>query len=792
MINILNSQDENAESENGYKLPSEKVTKIFNAPSFPYFSFVPFDEIAFELERQSKQTLENISEPFVELAGKKIFIRLNATMRTYPDTSLTIHNFKTGEEIPVNLPKNIKIRNRKLSFDHSKLALSLETENGVELLIVDVKTGTFKHIENLFINDVFGYGGFQWLNDNKILLINSIPKNRGEIPPIPKIPLSPIIEETIGKTSQTRTYQNLLKSKYDEELFDYYFTSQLVLLDVSNLEITEIGKSGICSEVEISPNNQFVFISQIQRPYSYELPYYRFPKKFHVWKMNGEVIKVLYDRPLQDQIPIGGTYIGPRSFHWQPLKEASLIWVEALDEGNPKKEIDFRDKILRLDLFSRESAEIIFKTEHRFSGIDWSEDIDELIFSEYDRDKLWRRKWLFQIGDKNPKLIFDLSIRDRYNSPGDLVKKTTINGEHVFIKNDNSVYFINNTGATPEGNFPYLSKLNLNTKEKEILFRCKENYFERIYGFIGDGFNKIAIKSENQTTPPNFFFVNLDSAERGRISNYPHPYPDLAISKELVFYERNDGVPLTGILYLPANRKQEERLPLVINAYPEEYADKSTAGQVKTSAERFMTFSGSSTRFFVLEGYAVLMRASIPIIGDPETVNETFIEQTVNSVKAAIDYLDERGIIDPQQVGITGHSYGAFMVASVLAHSDLCAAGIGKTGAYNRTLTPFGFQSERRTFWEAKDFYMKVSPFMFAEKIKEPFLLIHGEDDPNSGTFPMQSKRMYQALKGNGATAKLVILPFEGHGYSAKESNLHVLSEMMDWFDKYVKNERSR
>ncbi len=787
MINILNAQDENAESENGYKLPSEKVTKIFNAPSFPYFSFVNFDEIAFEMKWQSKHTLENISEPFVELAGKKISNRLNATMRTYPDTSLTIHNFKTAEKIPVKLPENIKIRNRKLSFDHSKLALSFETENGIKLLIIDVETGTFKPIENLFINDVFGDGGFQWLNDNKTLLINSIPKNRGEIPQKPKIPRSPIIEETIGKISQTRTYQNLLKNKYDEELFDYYFTSQPVLLDVSNLEITEIGKPGIYDEVEISPNNQFVFISQIQRPYSYEVPYYRFPKKFQVWKMNGQVIKVLYDRPLQDQIPIGGTYIGPRSFRWQPLKDAALIWIEALDEGNPKKEVDFRDKILRLDLFSDESAKVIFKTEHRFYGIDWSENCDELIFSEYDRDKLWRRKWFFKIGDENPKLIFDLSVRDRYNSPGELVKKTTINGEYVFIKNENNVYFINNSGATTKGNFPYLAKFNLDTKEKEILFRCRENYFEIIYGFIGNSFNKIAIKSENQTTPPNYFFVNLDSAEREKISNYPHPYPELAITKELVFYERNDGVHLTGILYLPANRQREERLPLVINAYPEEYADKSTAGQVKTSAERFMTFSGSSARFFVLEGYAVLMRASIPIIGDPETVNETFIEQTVNSVKAAIDYLDERGIIDPQQVGIVGHSYGAFMVANVLANSDLCAAGIGKTGAYNRTLTPFGFQSERRTFWEAKDFYMKVSPFASAEKIKEPFLLIHGEDDSNPGTFPMQSKRMFQALKGNGATAKLVILPFEGHGYSAKESNLHVLSEMVDWFDKYVK-----
>lgn len=132
------------------------------------------------------------------------------------------------------------------------------------------------------------------------------------------------------------------------------------------------------------------------------------------------------------------------------------------------------------------------------------------------------------------------------------------------------------------------------------------------------------------------------------------------------------------------------------------------------------------------------------------------------------------------------------MTANLLAHSDLFRAGIARSGAYNRTLTPFGFQSERRTFWEAPEMYAKVSPFWYADKIKEPILLIHGEADNNQGTFPIQSERMFAAIRGNGGTARLVMLPLEAHGYAAKESTEHTLFEMVQWFDKWVKNAKPR
>jgi dipeptidyl aminopeptidase/acylaminoacyl peptidase len=414
-----------------------------------------------------------------------------------------------------------------------------------------------------------------------------------------------------------------------------------------------------------------------------------------------------------------------------------------------------------------------------------------MIYGEYDRDRIWNRYWLYDINSKQADLIFDMSKRERYDFPGKLVMKKTACGENIFVKQGDYVYFDNDMGATPEGNFPYLSKFNLKTKDKEILWQCQPEHYENFISFSNEDLTKIVIRSESSSEYRDYYFIDLKTGEIEQITDYPNPYPEITdLKTELISYSRKDGIPLSGTLLLPADYKEGSRLPLILEAYPQEYTDASTAGQISGSPNRFPNFWGASDRYYVLEDYAVLMNASIPIIGDPETVNETFIEQTVSSVEAAINYLDERGIIDPQRVGVTGHSYGAFMVANVLAHSDLCAAGVAKSGAYNRTLTPFGFQSERRTLWEAKDFYMEVSPFMQAEKINEPLLLIHGEDDPNSGTYPMQSKRFYQALKGNGATARLVILPKEGHGYFARESLLHVLAEQLEWFDKYVKNRK--
>ncbi len=770
-----------------YKTPPNIIAELYNRERNPYINFVPYEDFGIEVKYQLHQSLEQLSEPNVKLAGKSITKRLNARIDSYPTQEINIFQINNRNRTRITLPKNAKIRKRNLSINNQKLALLNETEDGVQLIIADIKTGKSKIFEDFCVNDILDDGIVGWMNDNKHIILEVIPENRGPEPIKPRVPNSPSIEETSGKKSTLRTYQNLLQNKYDEKLFQYYFTSQLIKLNIESGEYDEIGTPQIYYDINISPDNQYLLVEMIQKPYSYQVPYYYFPRKFEIWDSSGSKVKTLHARGLQDEIPIGGTYIGPRYYRWQPLKDATLVWIEAQDKGDPKVKIDFRDKIFRISAPFTNEPEEIFKTEHRFSGIDWSEKMDELIYYEYDRDKLWKKGWLLKIGSQ-PKLILDLSVRDEYNDPGHLVTKKTRRGKSVFVKDDEIVFFQNNTGATPDGNYPYLAKYNLKTNKKQIIFRCDEGFHETVQNFTGDNLDKIIIRSENKKTPPNYFVYDLNNKKREQITKYQNNFKELTgLQKQIVTYTRDDSIPLSGDLYLPEDYDGSKRLPLVINAYPEEYVDSSTAGQINKTPNKFIRFWGASIRYFTLQGYAVLTKASIPIVGDPQTVNETFIKQTVSSVEAAIDFLDKKEIIDPNRVGITGHSYGAFMVANVLANSDICAAGIARSGAYNRTLTPFGFQSERRIFWKAKDFYLKVSPFAHAEKIKEPLLLIHGANDPNSGTYPLQSKRFYQALKGTGGTAKLVILPYEGHSYRAAKSGLHVLAEMIEWFDRFVK-----
>jgi dipeptidyl aminopeptidase/acylaminoacyl peptidase len=375
------------------------------------------------------------------------------------------------------------------------------------------------------------------------------------------------------------------------------------------------------------------------------------------------------------------------------------------------------------------------------------------------------------------------------------LQRTLPNGERVLWQSGNSI-FLAGAGASPGGDYPFLDKFDLETFKAERLFQSDKGSFESVVSLVsvdaGIGVRFIT-ERETPAAPLNYLLRTAGATEATSLTYFSDPTPQLRkITKQLVTYKRADGVPLSFTLYLPPDYQPGQRLPTLVWAYPLEYNDADTAGQVSGSTNRFTTIGGSSHLFFLLQGYAVLDGATMPIVGTPETMNDTFIRQIVDSAKAAIDKAVELGVTDPNRVGVGGHSYGAFMTANLLAHSDLFRAGIARSGAYNRTLTPFGFQGERRTFWEAPDIYARLSPFMHADKIKEPILLIHGERDDNSGTFPVQSERLYQAIKGNGGNVRYVTLPFEAHGYAARESIEHTLYEMLSWFDQHVKNAQSK
>jgi len=772
-----------------YKLPPKDVLAILDAPPTPRVSMSPDRSMMLLIESESMPTIAYISQPMLRIAGMRITPANNSDQVLSFNTSLTLKTIKDGKERKIDLPSGIKFTGASWSDDGKWISFVRYFDNGVELWIVDTATGIAKPITPRRLNMVTG--DVVWMPGNKQILVQMIPENRGPAPVEPRIPIGPTVQVSGGKQTKVATIQDLLKSPYDETLFDYYATGQILLVDVPSAQTKAIGKPGIYGLTNPSPDGQYLLVGRIKRPYSYSVAINGFARSTEIWDMSGNLVKVMSDLPPAEDTPMNGVPTGPRAINWQTLKPATALWVEALDGGDPEKTVPFRDKVQTLAApFTGEPKEVL-KTENRFGGLNWFGTPGLAFASESNRKKFRQVTWLVNIDDPTvaPKKIFDLNTQDAYGNPGSPVM-TSKNGERIILQDKDWIY-LSGTGSVPKGDRPFLDQMNLKTGEKKRLFQCLDGKYQTFVGFSGEGRDAIIISQESKTEVPNYHLVSLKSKKSQPLTAFTDPAPQLTgVKKELIKYKRNDGIELSGTLYLPADHQAGTRLPVVIWAYPMEYGDASTAGQVRGSTDRFTFYRGTSQLFFVTQGYAVLDNAMMPVVGDSKTVNDTFVTQIVANAQAAIDVLDKMGVGDPKRVGVGGHSYGAFMTANLLARCDLFAAGIARSGAYNRTLTPFGFQSEQRTLWEAPDTYLKMSPFMYADKIKTPLLMIHGMADNNSGTYPIQSERLFAALKGFGATARFVYLPYESHGYSARESVLTVLAEMFEWFDKYVKNKK--
>ncbi len=795
---LLTVCSSNAFTQN-YKQPPKEIMDVLNAPATPATSVSPAKDKIALLEPLRYPPISELSQPMLRLAGLRINPNTNGAHRQPYFVKVTLKNIADGKEMPVELPNDAQIISPQWSADGKYIAAGNITPRGVELWIIETATAKAKLVKKAFVNTVFG--GFNWMPDQKSLLVSLVPEKRGAAPAYQNLtPTEPNIQETAGKTGAVQTFQDLLKSPNDENLFEYYATSQLSIVSVDG-KIKEIGSPAIFDTTDISPDGTHILVSQVKRPFSYLFPAFRFPKEVEVWDLSGKSVYNVAEIPLQDNLPVQGVPVGRRSFGWIPTEAKTLTWAEALDEGNPKNKVAFRDKLMKLAAPFSGQPEQIIQLENRFQGRIFGEKDGVMFAYDYNRDTQKRRIIMLDYRNASiaPRVISDLNINDRYNDIGQPVSKRLPNGYSVVQQNGDEI-FLSGNGASPEGDRPFLRRMKLTDLKTTEIFRSEVNKYETFLSFADSNSLNFFTRRETTELPPNTFLnygcpsnAKCERVEPKQITNFSDPTPQLrGIKKQLVKYKRADGVDLSFTLYTPPNYVEGTKLPTIVWAYPLEFTDASTAGQVSGSTNRFTQIGGYSHLFFLLQGYAILDDTTMPIVGDPETVNDTFIKQLTDSAQAAIDKAVEMGVTDRDRVGVGGHSYGAFMTANLLAHSDLFRAGIARSGAYNRTLTPFGFQSERRTFWEAPELYAKVSPFFVANKINEPVLMIHGEADNNQGTFPIQSERLFAAIQGNGGTARLVMLPLESHGYSAKESIEHTLYEQINWFDKYVKNAKPR
>jgi len=711
-------------------------------------------------------------------------------------TNLKIRKVTDKTETQISgLPSNAKIANISWSQNEKKIAFTNTIATGVELWIIDVLSATAKKLTDATLNANLG-NPYNWMKDNETVLVKMLPKNRPALIDIKKdLPKGPTVSLSDGSKSQNRTYQDLLKNKTDETNFENLITSELYTVSLSG-KVTFFKASDMYAGESFSPDGNYLMLTTIQKPFSYIVPLSRFPQKSVVCDLTGKEVKIVNEVPLNEVIPKGFSSVrkGKRSMSWRADKPATLSYVVALDEGDQAQKADFRDELFLWNApFSSEPTSLV-KTQQRYGGVIWGNETIAIVMDDW-YDTRNQKTYLINPSNPNqaPKIISDRNSQDIYADPGNFETKRNAYNKYVLAIENNITYLIGD-GFTKEGQFPFIDEYNLVTQKTKRLytspFKDKKEDLLSIEDFKkGD----VLVQIQSKNDFPNYYFRNIKSKKLTQLTNFQNPFESIKnVYKEVIKYKRKDGVDLTGTLYLPDGYdrvKKSEKLPLLIWAYPAEFKDKSSAGQSDKNPNEFTYPNYGSFIYWVTKGYAVLDDASFPIIGEGKTEpNDTFMTQLVDDAAAAIDAVDNLGYINKKKVAIGGHSYGAFMTANLLSHCNLFACGIARSGAYNRTLTPFGFQSEQRNYWDVPNLYNEMSPFMNADKMKTPLLLVHGDADNNPGTFTLQSERYFQALKNLGAPVRLVLLPKESHGYVAKENILHLLWEQDQFLEKYLKN----
>jgi dipeptidyl aminopeptidase/acylaminoacyl peptidase len=774
-----------------YQKPPREIADAINQPLPPAISVSPAKDYAVLMESPAHPSIAELAEPMARLAGLRIDIRTNGRHLERHFSQFELLTLPEGKASKLALPPGRRQLGAPIwSADGRHFVFTNTVANGIELWVADTVSGQSHKIPGVEINGTLSGPGrnvVEWLSDNRTVLARLVASRRGSPPAESPVPEGPHVQEGTGKSGPIRTYEDMLATPHDEALFDYYCSTQLGYIDTATGKTETTGQPGIFLTAKPSPDGKYVLVGRLHKPYSYLHPYVDFPTEVEVWNKGAHAVKTIASLPLADRVPIDGVRTGPRSYQWLPAEGSSLVWVEAMDGGNPKEKALFRDRVLRLDDPVGGQPVELTKLQERFAGMQPLAKGGLALMEDYERDKRWLRTFVVDLKTEGSsgRLLFARNLQDRYKDQGSPVTEVLANGQTAVRQEGDSI-FLSGAGASPEGDRPFLDRLNTVTGKTERLFQSSGDCYEEPVEMLDAAGTMILTRRETPTEPPNYYLWTAGKSTM--LSHYVDPLPRLRqVQKQLVKYQREDGVQLSFTLYLPPDYKAGTKLPTFLWAYPFEYNDASTAGQVSGSVKRYTQLSGHL--LLVLGGYAILENAAMPVIGDPETVNNTYLEQIVMDAKAAIAKAAEMGVTDPERVAVGGHSYGAFMTGNLLAHSTLFRAGIAESGAYNRTLTPFGFQTERRTLWEAPDLYIKMSPLMSANTIKAPLLLIHGEADDNTGTFPINSERLYQAVRGNGGTVRLVMLPFEAHGYAATETLEHVLWEELRWLDLNLKSQ---
>ena len=805
------AQDAPAGPAAAYSKPPREILDVMRAPAPPTPIVSPTDDRALMVVWEELPSIARVATPYLKLAGVRVEPRNHARHDTLGGygivacaRSFSLVSIPGGGETKVDLAGTACATGPRWSHDGERFAFQNVAADSVELWIGDAKSGNVRRIPGVRLNPMLE-DAVHWMPDQRSLIVKLVPGNLGPQPRAPETPPGPNIQESAGQKGQISTYEtrDALTGPHDEDLFDYFAASQLAIVDAVTGAVTPIAKPDRYETVRPAPDGRHVLVSAIRKPYSYVTTFDRFPLEVDVIDVSAQPARAAYhvaSLPLADRVPIRGVRTGPRNFVWRPTERATLVWAEALDGGDPNAKAAERDKVMMIRApFTAPPVELL-RTQQRYAGLNWGERADVALLTDYDVNRHWRRTWLVNVDDpaKPRKLLWDMSTEERYGNPGSPVYRSLPNGAAVMWQ-DGDAIFLRGQGASTEGDRPFLDRFDLATGATERIFRSDKDAYETFVAFAGKDQRRLITWHQSVSDPPNMFVRTLEAPSQAQPGEAAYPSRRVAVThtadptpavrqirKRLVKYKRPDGIDLSFTIYTPPGYREGTRVPAILYAYPLDFADPTVAGQVTGSEHTFTRLRGR--QLLLLAGYALIDNASFPIVGDPRKAYDTYLEQLVADAKAAVDEAVRLGIVDPDRIGVTGHSHGALMTVNLLAHTDLFRAGVATSGSYNKTLTPFGFQNERRSVWEAQDVYLKASPFFYSDKLKTPLLIVHGTDDANPGTTPIQAMELYKAVRGNGGTTRLVMLPHEPHWYTAAESNEQLVYEMLRWFDKYVKD----
>ncbi len=782
-----------AQDDNTYRTPAKEVMELLLAKPTPSVAIDGKAEWMLLSERNSYPTVEELGQPELRVAGLRINPNNFSPSRQSFINNFTLQHIKAGKNFQVSgLPANLLAGGVSWSPSETKIAFTHTSGSRVDLYVIDIATKKAMKINKQPLNTVLGIS-YTWVDDHTIIY-KAATQSAANAPKKPITPKGPTIQQNLGKAAPSPTYQDLIKSPFDEQLFEFYAMGQLI--QNKNGVETVLGKPAIVSTFGLSPDKKYMMVRTIRKPFSYLVTANGFPSTITINDLTGKVVKVLAELPSTEGTPSGydNTQNVPRSFDWRDDEAATITWAVPLDSGLIKKQVEYHDAVYSLSAPFTGEAKELFKTKTRYAGTIWGNETLAMV-QEVLRSKQTIRVSRYNSSTGALELLMERNQTDAYNNPGSPVLTRNKFGRSIIqiIDNGTKILMNNTTGSSAKGDLPFLAKFDLASKKNEIIWRCQEGFYETVNEVLDADKLVLLTRRESQTDVPNYYIKNLvlRIADKA-ITQFTNPYPQLeGVKKEKVKYKRADGVDLTGELYLPKgyNKDKDGPLPLIIWAYPREFNSAADAAQIRGSQYRFTTLSWGSPIYYVTQGYAVLDNAEMPIVATSadKKPNDNFIAQLKMNAEAAIGHLSGLGVADKNRVGVGGHSYGAFMTANLLAHTNLFKAGVARSGAYNRTLTPFGFQNEDRTYWQAPQLYYEMSPFSYADKIKTPILLIHGDSDDNTGTYPINSERLYAGIKGHGGTVRFVFLPYEAHGYRGKENVLHTLFEQQQWLDKYVK-----